>query len=183
MKSLLLGNTDAGSNIFISRVNKAFIEELPGIFIYTISDTPKQTSKTMTNFDRVCINHIEILVPEISESQTIQDEADIIAGQVEDILLPNMFLQYPPPPANSYAVPTPPAAGPKIVNSIQVTDTQMARVDDTLEDVYGITLEITTEYYYCRATLQELQDFLRFGHDYKIGDETQENLTEIPVSP
>jgi hypothetical protein len=179
IKSLLLSNTGAGLNVFTSRVNKAFGEELPAIFIYTPSDTPILTRKMEQNFNRNLTVNVEVIVDQKDEVDVIEDLADVIAGQVEDILLPNIFLQYPAPGNSPYNAD--PLAGPKLVNYIQITDTNMVKADDIKEDAYGIVLQFTVEYYYCKQTNAFEEDFKRFGHTYITnGSDPSPNLTEIP---
>lgn len=171
VKALLLGNTDADDKVYTSRINKAFLEELPGIFIWTPRDTPQSTRKMDQDYNRICEVKIAVIVAEENESQVIQDEVDIITGQIEDLLLPNIYLQNPPPWV--------PPAGPKIVNYIQHDDSNSERADEIKEDTYGTVMDFICEYFYVRATLTDLQDFQRFGHDYKVNGQTAENLTEV----
>ena len=176
VKALLLGNTDAGDKVFTSRINKAFLEELPGIFIYTPQDTPQLTRKMDQDFERLLLLNAEVIVDQKEEADIIEDIADVIAGQVEDILLPNIFLRNPPP----QDWPNPVTPGDKLVNYIQLTDTLMSKADDIKEDAYGVILQFTCGYFYEKATTAFQKDFNRFGHDYKTDEKIAANLTEIP---
>ena len=181
VKALLLGNTDAGNNVFISRVNKPFLEELPAIFIYTGTDTPRLTKKLETNYYTVCDLVIECVVSQNDENDIIQDQSDILAGQVQDIIDVNPFLQDPPPKSDRYALPAQPEPGETIVSACQWAGLTESKADQMKEDVYGVAQSFACEYYFCKQQLQNLNDFNRFGDNFKQGDTEIPHLTEIPT--
>lgn len=170
--TLLKGNTTAGNSVFSSRINKAFIEELPGIFIYTANDSPVYTRKNEVTFDRKVTLVIEVLVAQKQEADIVQDIADTILGEVEDILLPNPFLQIPAPWLTS--------PGPKIVSYTHLGPTNISRVDDLQEDLFGEIMELECEYHYEQNVIATLQDWLTFQAKYQIGDMTSEHLVDFP---
>jgi len=174
---LIAAPTDAGGNVFVRRINKAFIEELPGIYIYTISDTPVITKKYEVTFDRSILLITEIVVSQINAVDNPQDRADIIAGQVEDTLLPNVYLQDPVP----WGVPTP---GPQIIDEIHLGPTNVSRVDELQEDLYGLIIEFECICHYTQLTpTGVLADFNRFEEKFDIDGEEATRLTEIPPTP
>jgi len=69
VKSLLVaGATGAGTNVFVSRINKSFLEELPGIFIYITNDNPLNTRHFENTFDRTVTLVTEIIVAQKAET-------------------------------------------------------------------------------------------------------------------
>lgn len=168
--------TLAGSSVYKSRPNKAFLEELPAVFLYTPEDVPQiDGAPKDQNFNKICTLRAEIIVNELGEFDTIEDIADVLAGEVEDVLLMNIHLQHPDPTA---ATP-----GDKILNKIMLGGTTCGPTNDILENSYGVVTEFQCEYYYCTATFPVTDDFNRFAHDYDQKGQVSENLTEIPVTP
>lgn len=146
LKSLLTNFTDAGANVFSFRASAAFPAELPCITIYTKDDVSKLSKKFEHCFKRDLQIFIEILVKKTSVDQIIEDTADIIAGQVENRILPNKFLQFPPPEniqSGSEGIP-----GSDILESIELIQIVEAKVPEGLVDVFGLVMEFRGTYEY-----------------------------------
>jgi len=147
--SLLTGNTNVGSNVFSSRSTPLFEEETSAINIYTPSDTPQRNKKFDWNYDRHVSVMIEIFVRKTEVILNPGDEADIIAGQVENRILPNVHLQVPPPTVIQLAggEGTP---GAEIVNYFEMGALTTARSVEGLVDTYGVQIECIAEYNYTK---------------------------------
>lgn len=178
VKSLLVaGVTGAGANVFISRINKTFIEELPGIFIYTTNDNPVHTRHFENTYDRTVTLVTEVIVAQKKDTDIIQDIADTIAGEIEDILLPNVFLQDPAPFVFGAA------KGPKIISYIELGPTNLSRVDELQEDLFGIIIEFECGYHYEHFVPSSLltDPFNKFEEKFEIGDDDEEALRLVNI--
>lgn len=144
--SLLTGNTDAGSNVFSNREEPLFEEETEAINIYTRDGEPDQTRKFENEFKRNLQVFIEVLVRKTTQVTKPEDKAEIITGQIEDIILPNHFLQYPPPVNLQFGSPQTP--GPIIVDEVQLGMTTEGKTPEGLTDVASLITELKIKYSY-----------------------------------
>ncbi len=182
--SLLNGKTLAGSDVFSSRATPIYESELQCINIYTPEDIPKLSQKFNHKFEREVLVLIEILVHRNSSSLKPEDKADIIAGQIENRLLPNNYLQYPPPKVLQQADEGDP--GSEIVNYFSLMKMGMSKTAAGSKDLYGIVMEFRTEYsYVVYINDGNITPFEKAGVHYNLnGDQAAadqaEDLIELP---
>ena len=153
LKALLLNNTNALENVFTSRADPLFKEEISSIVIYTPKDEPQRQNKFDWNFGRKVQVIMDITVQKSETIEFPEDEADLIAGQVENRILTNIHLQNPPPKA--IQIPSPGDEGDpgnEIVDRIELIDVSMTKVADGIADTSGIQMEFEAIYHY--ETLQ-----------------------------
>ncbi len=148
--SLLTGFTSAGDSVFRGRAVPMFEEELVCINIYTKDDVSRLNKKFETEFPRDLQVFVEILVKKTGKEHYPEDDADVIAGQVEDRILPNYFLQFPPP--ENLQSGDEGDEGPKIVESIQLMQVTDDKTPEGLVDVYGLVMEFMSTYRYAIQT-------------------------------
>lgn len=145
-KALLLSNTDAGEDVSIGRATSIFKDEEPHIGIYTPEDIPQTPESHPTNFPRKIQLIIEVLVQKKAGQLVPEDVADKVMGQIEDILLPNIYLQNPPPKQLQSAPFVTP--GPELVENLRLVSITDGKTDEGSQDVYGLIgeFEVIFEY-------------------------------------
>ena len=181
--ALLTSFTDAGTNVFRNRAVPMFSEELSCINIYTRDDVSMLNKRFDWNFDRDVQVFIEILVKKNGESHIPEDDADVIAGQVEDRILPNQLLQYPPPDNIQVGgAGTEGDPGDEIIDSIQLFQVSEEKTPEGLTDVFGLVMEFKATYNY--EVLQgNIDPFVTADVRYNIAgeqaeaDETHDRIT------
>ena len=147
IRLLLLNLTSAGENVFTERVQPLFPEEVSSIVISIISDTPNRQDKIDWNYDRIIVGKIQISVRRTSSIDKPEDVADEIAGLIEDRLLPNIYMQYPPP--TTIQLPGGEGdPGSEIVDNFDLQELLFAKTDEGETDVFGINMEFTAIYHY-----------------------------------
>lgn len=144
---LLLGKTDAGQNVFTGRINSYYEGELPAVGIYTPSDTPMPESSHPKSYQKKIVLLVEIAV---QKNDAPEDVADKIAGQIEDRILPNIYLQVPPPKNIQETNEGEP--GTEITDNIIAGEINEAKEDDGFKDVYGLIMEFEVTFTYVVKT-------------------------------
>ena len=144
--NLLKGFTAAEDRVFSTRATPIFEDEADCINIYVTSDTPKPNKSYDWNFKRHLSIYIEILSRFVKESELAEDKADQIAGHVENRILPNQPLQFPP--ARKLQETDEGDPGEVILDSISLVDVACNKTPEGLTDVYGIVLEFMGIYEY-----------------------------------
>jgi hypothetical protein len=147
IKSLLLGVTNANSNVFTNRAEPLMEEETSAVNIYTRDGSPEQTKQFEHEFKRTLQIFIEVLVRKTDIITKPEDESEIITGQIEDRLLPNHSLQYPPPENLQSASPTV-TPGDEICDEIFVGNTTEGKTPEGLTDVASLITEYNIRYTY-----------------------------------
>jgi hypothetical protein len=87
--ALLLGNTDADSNVYPNRETKLFQSELPAILIYTLHEPSILESQNGMRYIRTLQLAVKIRV---QSSETIDDDLDALTAEVETIIANNPSL-------------------------------------------------------------------------------------------
>lgn len=145
--SLLTDQTAAGKNVFKERAVPLFDKEVSCINIYILSDTPVRDMKIDSNYDRTLSIALEVLVRKTAAIEFPETIADQIVGAIEDRILPNTFLQYPPP--NNIQLPGGEGdPGEEILSNIDVVEETFNKTPEGLNDVYGVIMELTGQYHY-----------------------------------
>lgn len=142
-RDLLLNKTDVGANVFTGRINSYYEGELPAIGIYTPTETPMPESSHPKSYPRKIVLVVEIVV---QKNDKPEDVADAIAGQIEDRLLPNIYLQNPPPKSIQETNEGEP--GTEIIDNIIAGEINEAKEDEGLKDVYGLIMEFEVTFTY-----------------------------------
>lgn len=181
---LLRGNTDAGNNVFASRATIPFEGEIPCILVFTPEDYPSEsiTESHPTNFSRMIRLVLEILVQRSTSRDEPMDNADQIAGQCEDILLPNIYLQSPPPDRLQAGGPPYDTPGSELCDNIRLGPLTESKIAEGLQDVVGLSAEYVIEYTYQRKT-GNVDDFETGDVRYNLegeqaeADETHDRFT------
>lgn len=182
--SLLNGKTLAGSDVFSSRATPIYDGELQCINIYTPEEIPQLSKKFDHKFEREVSVLIEILVRRKTSGLKPEDKADMIAGQIENRLLPNQYLQYPPPKALQQGDEGDP--GKEITNYLSLMKLGMSKTAVGIQDLYGIVMEFRTEYsYVVYINDGKITPFEKAGAHYDLnGDQAiadqAEDLIELP---
>lgn len=89
---ILTGQTVCGSNVFANRPTPAFESELPGIFVYTVSEPASLRNEAPRVYKRECKLITEIIAHATVNSDDVVDD---IAAVVEDIMFRNGYLRDP----------------------------------------------------------------------------------------
>lgn len=89
VKTLLLNNTSCEGRVFVNRYTPLWQVELPCICVYFKKDTPQPRPRGSYFYRRNLYLVIEIMV---AASPAMDDQIDDISLEVEDIILPNLFL-------------------------------------------------------------------------------------------
>lgn len=92
VKDLLLNNTSVGERVFVNRYTPLWQTEFPCICIYFKKDTPQPRPRGSYFYRRNLFLVVEVMV---KASPSMDDEIDDITLEVEDIVLPNLFLDGP----------------------------------------------------------------------------------------
>jgi hypothetical protein len=82
--------TDAEDRVFANRVTPAFIDELPAIGVYTLTEQVERINASPIIYMRKPSVVIEILV---ESNSNIDDSLDYISAQVEQVMLSAGFLK------------------------------------------------------------------------------------------
>jgi len=167
-KILISGNTAAGANVFTSRVDTLYRVETPAIVIYTGQDVPVISESHPTNFERRLQLFANILVQAKTPELIPEDLVDQIAGEIEDLLLPNYRFQDPPPKALQ-GVPWVDAVdpGPEIIDNIRLGPFDSAKEMEGLQDIMGGVAEYEVIYTYAREQ-GSIDDFLTGDSTYNL---------------
>lgn len=166
--ALLKNKTNAGGNVFSQRVEPMFDEEIAVINIYTKDDTPQYSRKHEHEFYRQLQGFIEVLVRKTATILIPENEAEIIAGQVENRIFPNEYLQYPPPEniqAGNEGTP-----GNEIVDWIQLGITSEGKTPKGLTDVSSMIVEFLCEYSF-EVQTGSVEDFNTGDIQYDLNGE------------
>lgn len=134
------------ASINTMRVEPMFDTELSCINVYTRDDVPNRNHSHDVNFERQVEVLIEIMTRKTEQALIPEDSADVIAGAVEDRLLPNLHLQYPPP--NNIQIGSEGTPGEEIVDRIELGPISETKVPDGLVDVFGLVIELSVTYNY-----------------------------------
>lgn len=78
------GNTDAGSNVSVSKVRRYDVDKLPGLSIYTPKETSERQSRNPTQYLKTCTVNVDVVT---KLTDTYEQELDLITGQIEDAIL------------------------------------------------------------------------------------------------
>lgn len=181
---LLKGNTDVGNNVFASRATIPYEGETPCILVYILEDYPDENiaESHPTNFKRILRLMLEILVQRSTTRNEPMDNADQIAGQCEDILLPNIYLQDPPPNQLQTGGPPYDTPGSELCDNIRLGPLTESKISEGLQDVAGLSAEYLIEYTYERKT-GNVDDFDTGDVRYNLAgeqaeaDETRDTIT------
>lgn len=146
LASLLSGNTDASSNVFTNRSSELYESELSTINISTPEDVCLYGHKHAKEFTREVRVLIEVLAQRLATQDEPSDVVDTIIGQIEDIILPNEFLQFPAP-KNLQTAPYV-DAGDEICDSVRLNQITEAKSSDGRADIAGSVMDFTVEYTY-----------------------------------
>ena len=148
-RSLLLNNTNAADRVFTDRDTPLLEHEVSAIHVYTRDGTPEYSKKYEDQFIRKLQVFAEVLVRK-TETVVPEDEAEIITGQIEDIILPNHYLQDPPP----QSLQTPPLVTPGsiVVDEVQLGMTTEGKTPEGITNIASLITEFIVEYtYYVRT--------------------------------
>ena len=145
--SLLKGGITGVSDASISscRAEPMYSEELKAINVYTGEDVCNTNKKYDFEFERTVELRIEIMVRR-STNIIPEDVADAIAGKIEDRLLPNKFLQYPP--SENLQIGSEGDPGTEIIQEIMLQSIGEAKTAEGLEDVYALIMLFSVIYQY-----------------------------------
>jgi len=83
IKAALIGNTDAGTRIYTSRVKPIWEDERPLILVYSRTENVTEFAVAPREYDRVLELSIEIV---IDGADDIDDDLDIVGQQVEAVM-------------------------------------------------------------------------------------------------
>lgn len=86
VKALLLNNTSAGANVFMNRASEFNKNELPAINISSGDESATQRDQTGRQYIRTFPLNIEL---KIEHNDTVDDELDDLASEVETLLASN----------------------------------------------------------------------------------------------
>lgn len=89
VRELLLGNTTAGTNVYVNRETSLWTSELPAILISNGEETAVPRDLRATQHRRTLNLVIEV---KVEANDTVDDDLDTIAGEIETILLANPTL-------------------------------------------------------------------------------------------
>lgn len=92
VKELLLNNTSVLDRVFVNRYTPLWQTEMPCICIYFKKDTPQPRPRGSYFYRRNLFLVVEIMV---KATPSMDDDIDDIALEVEDIILPNLYLLGP----------------------------------------------------------------------------------------
>lgn len=84
----LLGNTDAGQCVYVSRMRPLSAEKLPAIFVYTLNESARVFTESPRELERTLTLGVEIIA---RADSGLDDLLDDIAAQVERILSENQY--------------------------------------------------------------------------------------------
>ena len=136
----------ADESINSMRVEPLFDAELESVNVYTRDDVPDRKHKHDVNFERNLGVIIEVLARKTESVPKPEDRADVIMGLIEDRLLPNIHLQYPPPKNLQETDQGDP--GEEIVDRIELGTITEGKLPDGLVDVFGLVMECSVTYNY-----------------------------------
>ena len=165
---LVLNKTDAGANVYTMRAVPLFVPETPAIIFYTGQDIPVTEESHPTNFERRVQLFANYLVQKKDPSIIPEDDIDKIAGQVEDLLLPNIYFEDPPPKQlQSGAFVDKVDPGPQIIDNIRLGAFDSSKDMEGLQDVVGAVAEFEVSYTYARQQ-GAVDDFLTGDSTYNL---------------
>lgn len=122
--SILKAKTDAGDRIFETRVRPFWGEELPGIAVYTESESAEVFEEPRIYIRKLTVN-VEVFA---EANDALDDTLDLIASQVEDL------------------IDTDPTLGNE-VNDTRLTNTEINLVDDGKNIVGSAKISFSVTYF------------------------------------
>jgi len=172
VKDLLEGYS-IGETVTTNNAQAWFENELPAVDFSTPEDIPNKPEDFPTYYLRKIRGIITIWV-EKTASTVAEDEADEIAGLIEDILLPNRELRNPPPgDLQGVAYLSRVTPGVKITDNIVLGPVSTVKTEDGKTDVVGLQCEYIFDFDYSVKT-GNVDTFVTGGVHWNIAGEQAE---------
>ena len=134
--------------VYVQREIPLADDESDAINIIMLEDESEPSRKIDMRYPRNIDVSIDIFCRKLTSTDKPQDRGDTIAGLVENRILPNVFLQFPPPkhlqdPNNLEGTP-----GEKIVQCVSPGIVELNKVYSGLNDAVGLSINLSIEYTY-----------------------------------